>query len=336
MSADKYAQFIAEQQKKLSVSGTNPVNLIEKKELSDKQKDIAKLAGDKDEIDADDLKKLRSKKKDDDDDKDGDKDDDDKDDDKPAFLKKKVDEDYDQKAADRAIGMKYAEKASKKAVKDDPMNSKWHKQYATAFSKEAKKAQKKAVTGMEEEAEIDESKDATKNVSKMLASKGKTLVRNKTGLAVLRNAKKDNKATDSESRAMWTWGIPNKSMLGKPKKTVKEEASYISEEESQYIEEMVGKGKLPEIADFHKKAADHAYKMRVHHQMMADKSEDVGDSEGFDHHIEQAMRHDYDHEHHMARFDHAASLKARNQAHKDLKAAKDKAAKARDAKRDWA
>ena len=246
MSADKYAQFIAEQQKKLSVSGTNPVNLIEKKELSDKQKDIAKLAGDKDEIDADDLKKLRSKKKDEDDDKDEDDKDDDKDDDKPAFLKKKV----------------------------------------------------------------DESKDATKDVSKMLAAKGKTLVRNKkTGLAVLRNAKP---------------------------KTVKEEASYISEEESQYIEEMVSKGKLPEIADFHKKAADHAYKMRVHHQMMADKSEDVGDSEGFDHHIEQAMRHDYDHEHHMARFDHAASLKARNQAHKDLKAAKDKAAKARDAKRDWA
>ena len=254
MSADRYAQFIAEQQKKLSVSGTNAVNLEEKKELSDKQKKIANLAGDKDEIDAEDLKKLRSKKKDDDD-KDDDKDDqdddksDDKDDDddKPAFMKKKV----------------------------------------------------------------EESKDATKEVSNMLASKGKTLERNKTGLAVLRNVK--------------------------PKaKTVKEEAAYISEEEAAYIEEMVGKGKLNDVADFHQKAAHHAYKMRVHHQMMADKSEDVGDSVGFDHHIERAMQHDYDYEHHQARFDHAAGLKAKNQAMKDLAAAKTKVAKARDAKRDWA
>lgn len=215
MSADKYAQFIAEQQKKLSVSGTNPINLSEKKELSDKQKEIAKLAGDEDEIEGEDFKELRDKKDDEDDDKDDDKkskskkDDDDEDDDdkKPAFLKKK--------------GMK-------------------------------------------------------------------------------------------------------------------EEASYISEEESDYLAEMVAKGKLPEIADFHKKAADHAYKMRVHHQGMADKSEEVGDSDGFEHHIGNAMRHDYDHEHHLARYDHAVSLKARNQAAKDLKAAKDKAGKARDAKRDWA
>jgi hypothetical protein len=211
MSADKYAQFIAEQQKKLSVSGTNPVNLIEKKELSDKQKDIAKLAGDEDEIESEDLEKLRDKKDDDKDDNkdddDKDKDDDDKDDKKPAFLKKK---------------------------------------------------------------------------------------------------------------------------------DMKEEASYISEEESDYLAEMVAKGKLPEIADFHKKAADHALKMRIHHQGMADKSEDVGDHDGFEHHIDRAMRHDYDHEHHLARYDHAVSLKARNQAMKDLKVAKDKAAKARDAKRDWA
>ena len=215
MSADKYAQFIAEQQKKLSVSGTNPINLSEKTELSDKQKEIAKLAGDEDEIEGEDFKELRDKKDDEDDDKDDDKkskskkDDDDEDDDdkKPAFLKKK--------------GMK-------------------------------------------------------------------------------------------------------------------EEASYISEEESDYLAEMVAKGKLPEIADFHKKAADHAYKMRVHHQGMADKSEEVGDSDGFEHHIGTAMLHDDVLEQHLARVDHAVSLKARIQAAKDLKVAKDKAAKARDAKRDWA
>lgn len=215
MSADKYAQFIAEQQKKLSVSGTNPVNLSEKKELSDKQKDIAKLAGDEDKIEAEDFKELRDKKDDEDDDKDDDK--------------------------------------KSKSKKDD-----------------------------------------------------------------------DDEADDDKKPAFLK------------KKDMKEEASYISEEESDYLAEMVAKGKLPEIADFHKKAADHAYKMRVHHQGMADKSEEVGDSDGFEHHISNAMRHDYDHEHHLARYDHAVSLKARNQAAKDLKVAKDKAAKARDAKRDWA
>lgn len=240
MSAEKYAQFIAEQQKKLSVSGTNPVNLTEKKELSDKQKDIAKLAGDKDEIDADDLEKLRKEEV-------------------------EVEEDYEPASA-------------KKAAKDR-----------------------------------EHSADAADVAARMRKGKGKD------AWNWLSSELKDK--ADKHAR---------KAVTGM------DEASYISEEESAYIEEMVSKGKLNDIADFHKKAADHAYKMRVHHQMMADKSEDVGDSEGFDHHIEQAMRHDYDHEHHLARFDHAASLKARNQAHKDLKAAKDKAAKARDAKRDWA
>lgn len=231
MSADKYAQFIAEQQKKLSVSGTNPVNLIEKKldpvgkedsdvnndgkvDTTDKYlKNRRNVISSKLKEEADDKKKDDDKdddvedKDDDKSDKSDDKDDDDKDDKKPAFLKKK---------------------------------------------------------------------------------------------------------------------------------DMKEEASYISEEESDYLAEMVAKGKLPEIADFHKKAADHALKMRIHHQGMADKSEEVGDSDGFEHHIGNAMRHDYDHEHHLARYDHAVSLKARNQAAKDLKTAKDKAAKARDAKRDWA
>lgn len=59
MSADKYAQFIAEQQRKLSVSGINPVELTEKKHMS--KTDIAKLKEPKDKIDADDLEALRNK-----------------------------------------------------------------------------------------------------------------------------------------------------------------------------------------------------------------------------------------------------------------------------------
>jgi len=59
MSADKYAQFIAEQQRKLSVSGVNAVNLQEKKHMT--KADIAGLKEPKDKIDADDLEALRNK-----------------------------------------------------------------------------------------------------------------------------------------------------------------------------------------------------------------------------------------------------------------------------------
>lgn len=249
MSADKYAQFIAEQQRKLSVSGVNPVNLEEKK-LDPVGKEDSDVNNDG-KVDKTDsyLKHRRdvigSKKKDDDD-------------------------------------------------KDDDTCS---------------KCGKKDCECDDDKDDVKESKDATKNIVAMIKKKtgGKqTAERNAKGTLVLK------------------------------KKSMKEEASYISEEESAYLEEMVGKGKLNDIADFHQKAAHHAYKMRVHHQGMADKSEEVGDHEGFEHHVDKAMQHDYDYEHHMARFDHAASLKARNQAMKDLKVAKDKAAKARDAKKDWA
>lgn len=317
MSAEKYAQFIAEQQKKLSVSGTNPVNLIEKKELSDKQKDIAKLAGDKDEIDDDDLKKLRSKKKDDDDD---DKDDDNA---KPKTVKEeeqldelKMDKKTYVSAMQRTTGYDAGDEEGR--VDSDKLVARAKKYKGDKFAKDLEGAH-----GMAERPNRNKVSGQTGNDKLAWRSPAKSTASGKA-----------NKTALKALKASLTKGDYRKPNL--TKKNLPEEASYISEEESQYIEEMVSKGKLPEIADFHKKAADHAYKMRVHHQMMADKSEDVGDSEGFDHHIEQAMRHDYDHEHHMARFDHAASLKARNQAHKDLKAAKDKAAKARDAKRDWA
>ena len=62
MSADKYAQFIAEQQRKLSVSGVNAVELQEKKELSAKQKKIAAQAGDPEKIEGEDFAKLRAQK----------------------------------------------------------------------------------------------------------------------------------------------------------------------------------------------------------------------------------------------------------------------------------
>lgn len=63
-------------------------------------------------------------------------------------------EDYDSKAADDAKGAKRAEKMFKKASKEEPSwNKKWHDDAAAGFAKKAKKLFKKAVTGMDEEAE---------------------------------------------------------------------------------------------------------------------------------------------------------------------------------------
>lgn len=101
-----------------------------------------------------------------------------------------------------------------------------------------------------------------------------------------------------------------------------EEVELISIEEQTYIEEMVGKGKLPSILQHHKENMLHHEKMSAHHNMMADKSESVGDSHGFDHHIGQSMEHEYQYQHHKARYDHAASLGMKAKALKQVKSAK--------------
>lgn len=317
MSADKYAQFIAEQQKKLSVSGTNPVNLIEKKELSDKQKDIAKLAGDEDEIESEDLKKLRDKK------------DDDKDDDKKSKSKKEDDDEEDKDDVKEEV-------EQLDEVGDTEKGQKALNRYMDKASKTTRKYHNNP--DWYSDGRVDRMKpDNLRNLNNRLDGENRAFARStERGRATVydknKMADKSTKNAEAHKDDKKWW-----KKMGSPYPySMKEEALYISEEESDYLAEMVAKGKLPEIADFHKKAADHALKMRVHHQGMADKSEDVGDHDGFEHHIDRAMRHDYDHEHHLARYDHAISLKARNQAMKDLKVAKDNAAKARDAKRDWA
>jgi hypothetical protein len=314
MSADKYAQFIAEQQKKLSVSGTNPVNLSEKKELSDKQKDIAKLAGDEDKIEGEDFKELRDKKDDEDDDKDDDKKSKSKKDDDDKDVKEEVeqlDEIGNTQKGQKAL-KRYREKSGREIGNyEDEMGTDDYGEFAHGSGDEdADRKYNNRTAGYD-------------RANSRINSRSK--VYNKKSMAA--NAK--NNAAEYKNSQKFLKSL-NK------KKKIEEEASYISEEESDYLAEMVVRGKLPEIADFHKKAADHAYKMTRHHSMMADKSEEVGDADGFDHHIDRAMKHEYDHEHHLARYDHAVSLKARNKANNDLKTAKQNATKARDAKRDWA
>jgi predicted GTPase len=87
---------------------------------------------------------------------------------------------------------------------------------------------------------------------------------------------------------------------------------------------------------------NHHQKIMDHHSMMADKSEAVGDHEGFDYHLNRGMEAEGMMRHHMARYDHASSLGAKAKAHKQIKAAKEAMGSAEKAlqaaksdKRDW-
>jgi hypothetical protein len=120
-------------------------------------------------------------------------------------------------------------------------------------------------------------------------------------------------------------------------------ASYeISADESAYLEEMVGKGKLNDILMHHKDNMRHHEKMLNHHMVQADKAEEVGDERGFDHHTGEAIHHEMQAQHHQIRFDHASGLKARANAQREMKAAQsamksasEKIAAAKQDKRDW-
>ncbi len=233
MSADKYAQFIAEQQRKLSVSGVNAVDLQEKKKMS--KADIAKLREPKDDIDADDLEALRNKE----------------------HLKK-------------------------------------------------------------EEVEALDEISAIKGVHAIRMRKAPSITPSKVRY----------KGRGSKPKVQTDLNIT---------------ASYeISADESAYLEEMVGKGKLNDILMHHKDNMRHHDKMMLHHMAQADKAEEVGDDRGFDHHTGEAMHHDMQANHHKIRFDHATGLKARANAQREMKAAQsamksasEKIAAAKQDKRDW-
>ena len=326
MSADKYAQFIAEQQKKLSVSGTNPVNITEgktgdwNKSIKNAEKSAAKhltpaakaardsahALGDddgwythkeihgKDAVSKEDWKKgIR----------------------KP--LKTEETEQIDEISSNLARSYLKGAKASENQARADLYKHSWldmkDKRNGEGLPPESAKAAH------------DDLKKANKRESGISLAKGKL-----TG----------------EPHTKWEKpkGKRNITQVTRDTKVLtKEEASYISEEEANYLEEMVGKGKLNDILMHHKDNMRHHEKMMDHHRKMADASEDVGDKEGFEHHVSQGMQHEYQHHHHQARYDHAVGLKAHSNAQRELKAAKSamdaaqkKIADAKYDKKDWA
>ena len=324
MSADKYAQFIAEQQRKLSVSGTNAVDVAEKKlDPVGKEDEDIDNDGKVDKTDSY-LKNRRAAI--------------------ASKMKKEEVEQVDEvsrKLAVKTLGMRMAQ-GREGVFGDDVAASKAD----AAETRVKKKFGKRAVTSAEkiahkelygEEAEIDEAKERSPaylatvhkddpEYDKKIGDLKKTnklrirgrdaapehKAKYRKGGELYRSSSLDVKPEHSKRVDVYS--------RGERKKSVKEEV--ISLEEQTYIEEMVGKGKLPSILQHHKENMLHHEKMSAHHNMMADKSENVGDTHGFDHHIGQSMEHEYQYQHHKARYDHAASLGMKAKALKQVKSAK--------------
>jgi hypothetical protein len=304
MSADKYAQFIAEQQRKLSVSGVNAVDLQEKKQMS--KADIAKLREPKDDIDADDLEALRNKE----------------------HLKKEeveqIDEVGNTSAGKKALGS-YIGKAAPEVLGHAYAAGMTNTNDPKTKEKSFKKAFKR-VRGIER-ATKRLAREEVEALDEISAIKGVHATRMRKAPSIT-PSKVRYKGRGSKPKVQTDLNIT---------------ASYeISADESAYLEEMVGKGKLNDILMHHKDNMRHHEKMLQHHMVQADKAEDVGDDRGFDHHTGEAIHHEMQAQHHQIRFDHASGLKARAKAQREMKAAQsamksasEKIAAAKQDKRDW-
>jgi hypothetical protein len=332
MSAEKYAQFIAEQQKKLSVSGVNAVEVNEsaKPEVS-VHSGAAHVKNAKGEVvksysrrehGADFMKKAN------------------------AHMAKLKEETIEEKSMD-PVGKE-----------DDDVNNdgkvdgtdKYLKNRRAAIAAKMKKEEVETVdeararssdylgTVDRDDPEYDKKIGEFKKGHKLrirgrLGKDNPNAPLYRQGGKLHRSSSLDVKPEHSKRVDVYTRG---------ERKMKKEEVELISIEEQTYIEEMVGKGKLPSILQHHKDNMLHHEKMAQHHSMMADKSEAVGDMRGFDHHTDEGMSHEMQMRHHMARYDHAASLSAKSKALKQVKSAQREMeiankslAAAKADKRDW-
>jgi ElaB/YqjD/DUF883 family membrane-anchored ribosome-binding protein len=392
MSADKYAQFIAEQQRKLSVSGVNAVDLQEKKQMS--KADIAKLREPKDDIDADDLEALRNKE----------------------HLKKEeveaLDEILDSPGKELGYALKNIRSKIKAKLTGDKDTVRKRERGEKSFKKNAAKKKderemdsyrnklagkalrdmgQKTGLGMyydkihkEEVEALDEAAVPDSHKQAMIKRYGRGRVTAKNGMIShtdkygetnshtydqtkkqpigrhvgtitvqeeaeqvdeIRAIKGVHATRMQKAPSITLSKVRYKGRGSKPKvqTDLNITASYeISADESAYLEEMVGKGKLNDILMHHKDNMRHHEKMLNHHMVQADKAEDVGDDRGFDHHTGEAIHHEMQAQHHQIRFDHASGLKARANAQREMKAAQsamksasEKIAAAKQDKRDW-
>jgi hypothetical protein len=338
MSADKYAQFIAEQQRKLSVSGVNAVDLHETK------KPEVTMHGGAAHVKNADGEVVAS------------------------YSRKEHGKDYIKKANAHMAKLPSGGSKLKEEVLDEKMDpvgkededvnndgksdgtDKYLKNRRAAIASKMKKEEVETVdeakarssdylgTVDRDDPDYDKKIGEFKKGHKLrirgrLGKDNPNAPMYRQGGKLHRSSSLDVKPEHSKRVDVYTRG---------ERKMKKEEVELISIEEQTYIEEMVGKGKLPSILQHHKDAMNHHQKIMDHHSMMADKSESVGDHEGFDYHLNRGMEAEGMMRHHMARFDHASSLGAKAKAHKQIKAAKEAMGSAEKAlqaaksdKRDW-
>jgi hypothetical protein len=372
MSADKYAQFIAEQQRKLSVSGVNAVDLQEKKQMS--KADIAKLREPKDDIDADDLEALRNKE----------------------HLKKEEVEQLDELeketlASYAAAAGKSGGKASIRASLGDKKAKNTLRKRMKGFELLQKKAERGELGEALDHYGVNRKKITDRHIQAAYHGMSDNEKEFHKAMGVTKNMSSDHpKYVKSKEKFNKIRKLPDDATIGHAIKILQEEAEQVDEiraikgvhatrmrkapsitpskvrykgkgskpkvqtdlnitasyeisaDESAYLEEMVGKGKLNDILMHHKDNMRHHEKMLNHHMVQADKAEEVGDERGFDHHTGEAIHHEMQAQHHQIRFDHASGLKARANAQREMKAAQsamksasEKIAAAKQDKRDW-
>lgn len=358
MSADKYAQFIAEQQRKLSVSGVNAVDLHETK------KPEVTMHGGAAHVKNADGEVVAS------------------------YSRKEHGNDYIKKANAHMAKLPSGGSKLKEEVLDEKMDpvgkededvnndgkvdgtDKYLKNRRAAIAAKMKKEEFEQIDeltgkGNLYDIEMHHAKKAVDNervadilkkragpdaarfkkdaeTSRMKANRARILKIQADKAATIAQAKKKGKRVSDDTIETHTRAKEATKKLKGQIKARNEEFELISIEESAYIEEMVGKGKLPSILQHHKDAMNHHQKIMDHHSMMADKSEAIGDHEGFDYHLNRGMEAEGMMRHHMARYDHASSLGAKAKAHKQIKAAKEAMSSAEKAlqaaksdKRDW-
>lgn len=326
MSTDKYATFISGQQKNLSVSGTNSVNLNESKDENDDGWYAHKeMNGDK-AISKEDWKKGK----------------------RPKLKKEEAELDEAEKRySDRYIGsVDRSDPDYDAKVKE--LKSKANKggtRTRGRLGKDNPNATMYRFGGKHYRPSSQDIKPEHAKSVDIYSKKGKANEETEN-LDEWGNAKPAIKGTHAHKAPAVTPGkIRFKGRPTKPKAQtdlgLRKEELELTTEEVQYMEEMLGKGKINDVADHHMRNYKHHERMMDHHNKMVDHSERVGDKEGVEHHLHKAMGHSYDMEQHEAKLNHALKLKTQLKAHKAMQQAKSDlnrahlaVARARDEKRD--
>jgi hypothetical protein len=317
MSADKYAQFIAEQQRKLSVSGVNAVDLHETK------KPEVSMHGGAAHVKNADGEVVAS------------------------YSRKEHGNDYIKKANAHMAKLPSGGSKLKEEVLDEKMDpvgkededvnndgkadgtDKYLKNRRAAIAAKMKKEEAEIVDEAKArtadylgtvdrddpdyEKKIGEFKKGHKlRIRGRLGKDNPNAPMYRQGGKHYRSSSLDVKPEHSKRVDVYTRG----------ERKMKKEEVELTNEEIHQIEEAVKQNKTKDMIDFHTAGMKTAKKMIDHHQNMADKSEEAGDSDSWHYHIERAANHLFDHENHKHKLDRITSLASRAKEHRDREAAR--------------